>query len=75
MTYCKTLAALLAAACLSTAAVAQIGNNDNVLNPNTADEEQLFGVTHIDAAIVNAIMDRRPLAEKISQEFLAPATA
>ena len=41
-------------------AQAQVGNNDSVLNPNVADEDQLAGVTHLDAGLVSAIVDGRP---------------
>ena len=70
MTYLRALTTLLAAISVSTALHAQVGNNDNVLNPNTADEEQLRGITHIDAAIVNAIMERRPLADILEFDAL-----
>ncbi len=66
----KTLTTLLAACLVSTAVQAQLGNNDNVLNPNTAEESQLLAVTHIDAAIVNAIVDQRPLADVLELDGL-----
>ena len=70
MTRFKILTTLLATCFVSTAIQAQVGNNDNVLNPNTAEEDQLLGVVHIDAAIVNAIVDRRPLADVLELDAL-----
>ena len=70
MTLLKTLITLLAACIVSTAVQAQVGNNDNVLNPNTAEEDQLLAVAHIDAAIVNEIVDQRPLADVLELDAL-----
>ena len=70
MTFFKTLATFLAVSFLMTSVQAQVGNNDNVLNPNTAESDQLRGVAHIDAAIVNAIMDQRPLADALELDAL-----
>ena len=70
MTRLKTLITLLAACLVSTAVQAQLGNNDNVLNPNTAEEDQLLAVAHIDAAIVNEIVDQRPLADVLELDAL-----
>ena len=66
----KTPITLLAACIVSTAVQAQVGNNDNVLNPNTAEEDQLLAVAHIDAAIVNEIVDQRPLADVLELDAL-----
>ena len=70
MTFFKTLATFLAVSFLMSSVQAQVGNNDNVLNPNTAEADQLRGVAHIDAAIVNAIMDQRPLADALELDAL-----
>ena len=70
MTFISMSGALLVTICLSTTVQAQVGNNDSVLNPNTADEEQLRGIGHIDATIVNAIMDQRPLADILEFDAL-----
>ncbi len=70
MTFFKTLAAVLAAGLLSTAAQAQVGNNTDVINPNVADEDQLAGVTHLDDALVAAIVDQRPLADTLELNAL-----
>ena len=70
MTRFRILTTLLATCFVSTAIQAQVGNNDNVLNPNTAEEDQLLRVTHIDATIVNAIIDRRPLADVLELDAL-----
>jgi len=43
-----------------TAARAQVGGNQGVLNPNQAGEEQLLALPHLDQALVKGIMERRP---------------
>ena len=53
---------LLAAAPFWSSAQGQVGNNDGVLNPNLADEDQLAGVIHIDATLASSIVDGRPFA-------------
>ena len=70
MTFFKTLAAILAAGLLSTAAQAQVGNNTDVINPNVADEDQLASVAHLDDALVAAIVDQRPLADTLELDAL-----
>lgn len=70
MTFFKTLAAILAAGLLSTAAQAQVGNNTDVINPNVADEDQLAGVAHLDDTLVAAIVDQRPLADTLELDAL-----
>lgn len=57
----------IAAICVATAllwsvAQAQVGNNDSILNPNLADEDQLARVTHLDSKLVGSIVDGRPFA-------------
>ncbi len=42
------------------AANAQVGNNTDVLNPNTAGEEALAAVPHLTAALVDQIVEARP---------------
>ncbi len=66
----RTLAVLLVASLIATVAQAQVGNNDNVLNPNTAEEDQLEGVAHVNAATANAIADQRPLADILELDAL-----
>ena len=39
---------------------AQVGHNTDVLNPNTAGEEQLAAVPHLTAALVGQIVEARP---------------
>ena len=58
----STAAACVATALLWSVAQAQVGNNDSILNPNIADEEQLLGVTHLDGDLVRNIADGRPFA-------------
>ncbi len=70
MTFFKTLAAILVAGLLSTAAQAQVGNNTDVINPNVADEDRLAGVAHLDDALVAAIVDQRPLADTLELDAL-----
>ncbi len=41
-------------------AVAQVGTNSSVLNPNLAGAEELAGVPHISSAIAAAIIEGRP---------------
>ena len=55
-------AAVLAAGLFLTTAHGQVGNNDSVLNPNLADEDELAGVTHLDAALASRIVNGRPFA-------------
>ena len=61
MTIRKVTILATAALCWS-AAYAQVGNNDGILNPNIADEGDLAGVTHLDAGLVAGIVDGRPFA-------------
>ncbi len=53
---CMAIVTLLA----TTAAVAQVGTNNRVLNPNLAGAEELDTVAHIDATIALAIISGRP---------------
>ena len=39
---------------------AQVGNNTDVLNPNTAGEEELAAVPHLTAALVDQMVEARP---------------
>ena len=56
-------AALCVATALSwSAAQAQVGNNDGILNPNVAGEDQLEGVSHLDAELVGDIVADRPFS-------------
>ena len=54
---CITAAALIAAA---GSARAQVGASAALLDPNLATEPQLAAVPHLSAALVKAIMDKRP---------------
>ena len=38
----------------------QVGNNENVLNPNLASEEVLQALGHLDDSLVESILDARP---------------
>ena len=70
MTCLKTLITILAAGFFSFAAQAQVGNNTDVLNPNVADEDLLTGVAHLTGALVEAIVDQRPLANTLELNAL-----
>lgn len=60
---------------------AQVGHNTDVLNPNTAGEEQLAAVPHLTAALVGQIVEARPflsatalndvLSDALSEEQIA----
>jgi DNA uptake protein ComE-like DNA-binding protein len=54
------LATLLAGLLLTTAAVAQVGTNNGVLNPNLASGEELATVPHINPDGAAAIVEGRP---------------
>ena len=51
-------------------AQAQVGNNDSILNPNLAGEDELAGVAHLDAALAGSIVDARPLASSLELDAL-----
>lgn len=61
----RNLAFLLVTVLGWSAAQAQLGNNDSVLNPNLADEGELAGVAHLDAGLVDSIADGRPFASTL----------
>ena len=61
----RKLAFLLVTVLGWSAAPAQLGNNDSVLNPNLADEGELAGVAHLDAGLVDSIADGRPFASTL----------
>lgn len=61
----RKLAFLLVTVLGWSAAQAQLGNNDSVLNPNLADEGELAGVAHLDAGLVDSITDGRPFASTL----------
>ena len=58
----STAAACVAAMFLWNVAQAQVGNNDAILNPNVAGEDQLRSVTHLDPELVGSIVDSRPFS-------------
>ena len=70
MTFPKIPAALLAMGLLWTTAQAQIGNNDTVINPNVANEDQLAAAVHLDDTLVDAIVDQRPFADTLELNAL-----
>ena len=52
----------VAAALVWSAAQAQVGNNESILNPNVAGEDQLEGVAHLDPGLVGNIVAGRPFS-------------
>lgn len=57
----KIYAVLLALSLgLTTAAMAQVGNNSGVLNPNQASAEELAALPHVDKALAEKIIAARP---------------
>ena len=58
----------------SITAQSQVGNNDNVLNPNVADENQLASVTHLDSGLVNGIIEGRPFAGTLQLDVVLSGT-
>ena len=66
----RNLAFLLVTVLGWSAAQAQLGNNDSVLNPNLADEGELAGVAHLDAGLVDSIVDGRPFASTLELDTL-----
>ena len=61
----RNLAFLLVTVLGWSSAQAQLGNNDSVLNPNLADEGELAGVAHLDAGLVDSIVNGRPFASTL----------
>ena len=70
----RRLAAAFAAGLFLTAAQGQVGNNDSVLNPNLADEDELEDVIHLDAALASSIIDGRPFAGTAALDDLLAGT-
>ncbi|MCZ6498503.1 MAG: hypothetical protein O6765_07250, partial [Gammaproteobacteria bacterium] len=70
MTFCKTLTTLSVAGLLMTAANAQVGSNNNLLNPNVADEGLLAGAPHLNEALVDSLVDQRPFADMLEMDAL-----
>lgn len=56
----RTTSFVIAAMLVAGAAIAQVGTNDNVLNPNLAPAERLTEVPHVTAAIAEGIVAGRP---------------
>ncbi|MCY4426840.1 MAG: hypothetical protein OXC05_07385 [Halieaceae bacterium] len=70
----RIMAAVLAAGLFLTTAHGQVGNNDSVLNPNLADEDELAGVTHLDAALASRIVNGRPFTGTAALDALLAGT-
>jgi DNA uptake protein ComE-like DNA-binding protein len=63
MTFSKILATTFVLGAFSLSVQAQVGRNDQVLNPNVAGKALLSGVAHLNAALVDAIVGQRPFAD------------
>ena len=66
----STAAACVATILMWSVAQAQVGNNDAILNPNVAGEDQLQSVTHLDAELVGSIAAGRPFASAAELDAL-----
>jgi DNA uptake protein ComE-like DNA-binding protein len=53
---------------------AQVGNNTDVLNPNTAGEEELAAVPHLTAALASQIVEARPFLSVMALNELLSRT-
>ena len=65
----------MAATCVATmllwsVAQAQVGNNDSILNPNVAGEDQLEGITRLDPELVGSIVAGRPFSSAAELDVL-----
>ena len=58
----STAAACVATTLLWSLAQAQVGNNDDILNPNVAGEDELQAVIHLDPELVGNIVNSGPFA-------------
>ena len=45
---------------ISTVAIAQVGDNSGILNPNLAGEEELIGIPHFSEELAQSIKENRP---------------
>jgi len=64
------LLALIVLTCVSNVTIAQVGNNDSVLNPNLADEPELATAPGLNAELAAAIIAARPLADNLELDTL-----
>jgi DNA uptake protein ComE-like DNA-binding protein len=78
---CLIITLLLLVLGTASTAQGQVGNNENVLNPNLAGEEELLALPHLNETLVKTILDQRPfltmtdlhaaLGEALSEEQAA----
>ena len=66
----STAATCVATMLMWSVAQAQVGNNDSILNPNVAGEDQLRSVTHLDPELVGSIVDSRPFSDAAKLDAL-----
>ena len=59
------LIALFGLTFVSNVSMAQVGNNESVLNPNLADESELAAVPGLNAELATTIIAERPLASNL----------
>ena len=64
------LIVLLGLTLISNVTMAQVGNNESVLNPNLADESQLAAAPGLNAELAAAIIAARPLANNLELDAL-----
>ena len=53
---------------------AQVGNNENVINPNIAGEQELASIPHLNANLISTIMDQRPFLDVMDLHELLSQT-
>ena len=70
MNISRTLSIIVAVFLYCTWAQAQVGNNDDILNPNVLDNDELSEVSNLDAAIADAISAARPFADMTELDAL-----
>ena len=64
------LIVLLGLTWISNVTMAQVGNNESVLNPNLADESQLAAAPGLNAEVAANIIAARPLANNLELDAL-----
>ena len=70
----RTAAPVLALALVASVATAQVGKHLDLLEPNTATEQQLAAVPGLNTAIAKSIVERRPFASALALDSLLGQT-
>ena len=75
LSFARALVAMaLVVAGLPAVALGQVGASQGVIDPNLASEQDLRALPHLDAALVQRILDRRPFLSMTDlNAFLAPS--